>query len=394
MLRQWSLTRPRYRLALAAFLSLIAFAASINLFFAAVVRIGSEYGIRAELLASISSLYFLAFFTVSMLAGYLSERHGTRAVLMGGCVALLVGGVALGFWDSPAVLVPAVMAMGFGGGVLEGMSSALLVQLYPDQERQVVNLSQAAYCCGAILGSLLMGVFLPRGADWRVFFLGVGVLALVNLALYATSRFEGSQVDQGFKLREAASFLRRWSVVQLCLVVFLYVLSESALVGFLNIFLFRFNSAPESIAIQSIAYFWGAMLLGRLLCSLLPEGWSDRGLVFATMTLGAVAVALALLMPDWRYALACFVAAAFFMGGAWPTAVALAGTRHRERSSAVVGATVAIGALGCVASPPIMGISFQLLDPRVVMALPAVPLLLGGLLVLPMSQRAGPKDSE
>jgi fucose permease len=177
-------------------------------------------------------------------------------------------------------------------------------------------------------------------------------------------------------------------VAQLGLVVFFYVLAESALVGFMNIFLFRFSSAPEAVAIQSIAYFWGAMLVGRLLCSSLPEQWSDRWLIFATMILGATTVVLALLVPDWRYALACFVAAAFLMGGAWPTAVALAGTRHRKRGSAVVGATVAIGALGCVVSPPVMGISFQFLDPRLVMAFPAVPLLLGALLILPVPRGA------
>ena len=394
MALQWSLNRPRGRLTLAAFLSLISFAASINLFFAAIVRMGHEIGVRPELLASVSSAYFAAFVVVSILAGYLADRVGARVVLMAGCLALLAGALLLGLSARPAALIPAVVAMGLGGGILEGMSSALLVQLYPDRERRAVNLSQAAYCLGAIAGPLLMGILLPRGVDWRIFFLGVAVLALANLVLYSISRTEAMGQDQGFSPKEAATVLRHWSVAQLCLVLFLYVLAEAALVGFLNIYLFQFSSAPESVAIQSIAYFWAAMLLGRLLCGLLPGRWSDRGLIFTTMALGAAAVAASLLAVDWRYALACFVASAFLMGGAWPTTVALTGARHRRRASTVVGVTVAIGALGCVVAPPVMGGLFQFAAPGLVMALPAIPLLLGGLLALPAPRAVAGADSQ
>ena len=380
----WRLNQPKGRLTLAAFLSLISFAASINLFFAAIVRISGEVGVRPEVLASVASAYFAAFVLVSILAGYFAERVGTRVVLMGGCAVLIAGALLLGVSTHPPALLLAVVAMGTGGGILEGMSSALLVQLYPDRERQAVNLSQAAYCCGAIAGPLLMGILLPRGVGWRVFFLGVAVLAATNLALYAASRFNIGGEAQRFTPKEAAAVLRRWSVAQLCVVVFFYVLAESALVGFLNIYLYQYRSAPEAVAIQSIAYFWAAMLVGRLLCGLLPDRWSERGLIFLTMSLGGAAVAASLLTSDWRYALASFVAAGFLMGGAWPTAVALTGARHRRYASTVVGLTVALGALGCVVAPPLMGSMFQAADSRLVMALPAIPLLVGGLLALPV----------
>jgi fucose permease len=142
------------------------------------------------------------------------------------------------------------------------------------------------------------------------------------------------------------------------------------------------------VAIQAIGYFWAAMLVGRLLCGWLPDHWSERVLISLTMGLGAIAVAASLLAGDWRYALAFFVAAAFLMGGAWPTAVALTGARHRRHASTVVGVTVALGALGCIVAPPLMGAMFQIVDARLVMAMPAIPLLLGALWVLPVPRQA------
>lgn len=379
----------RTRLTLAAFLSQMSFAASINMLFAAMVRMGDELGVRPEMLASITSIYFAGYFVVSMLSGYLSDRYDAKKVLLAGCVLTVLGGLSFAFTSGWTLLLAGVLAMGLGGGVLEGMSAALLTRLYPERERLAVNLAQAGYCFGAIAGPLLMGIFMPRGVNWRVFFLLVAVLGSVNFWLFVASRFAARRKEDRISLEATAATLSQWSVIQLCLVIFLYVLAETALVGFLNVYLFQFNAAPEGIAIQSIALFWGVMLLGRVLCSLLPGRIADRKIVSSTMVLGAAAVAASSQAGDWRSALACFLGAGFFMAGAWPTVVALTAARHRAVSSTVVGVTVAVGSLGCVIAPPIMGLLFQVADPSLVMALPAIPLLLGGLLALQVPRRAG-----
>jgi fucose permease len=204
-----------------------------------------------------------------------------------------------------------------------------------------------------------------------------------------TSRFAARREGYGISLKTTAATLSQRSVIQFCLVIFFYVLAETALVGFLNVYLFEFYAAPEGIAIQSISLFWGVMLVGRVLCGLLPGRIADRKLVSSTMMVGAVMVAASFLAGDWPSALAFFLGAGFLMAGAWPTVIALTAAQHREFASTVVGVTVAIGSLGCVIAPPLMGLLFQVADPALVMAVPAVPLLLGGLLALQVPRKAG-----
>jgi len=379
----------------AALLSLASFAASINLLFAAIVRIGQEFSVKPEILASISSIYFACFFAISLLAGYLSDRYGTRPILSAGSLFTLLGGLTFIFSSTPLSLVAGTIAMGIGGGVIESMSSALLARLFPDRERFAVNLSQAGYCLGAIAGPFLMGIFVPRGVGWRTFFLPVALLGLANFGLFTTSRFPAKPREKPINPQTAIGALRRWSVVQLGIVTFLYVLAETGVVGFLNIYLFEFSRAPEGISIQSISYFWSVMLVGRMLCGLLPGEPDERKLIFSTMTLGAVSIAFSFLSRDWRFSLACFLIAGFFMAGSWPTTIALTAARHRDHASTVVGASVAMGSLGCIVCPPIMGFLFQLTNPALVMGLPAIPLLLGGLFVLhiPPTVERGPSNA-
>ena len=295
--------------------------------------------------------------------------------------------------------------MGMGGGATEGMCTALLARIFPGRERFVVGVSQAGYCFGAILGPFVMGVFLPLGVSWRLFFIPVAVLALVNFLLFATSRYppnEHAQRAAGPEATaaptsnapEAGSLLRGPGVLRWCVIIFLYVLAETALISFVNLYLFEYRAAPERVAIQAIAWFWAVMLVGRLLCSILPATLADRKLIAGAMLSGATAILLSILLPGWPGALAAILAASFLMAGTWPTIVATTARANAGRASAVVGITVAAGSVGCIVAPPIMGLLFDLVPPALAMAAPAVPLLAGGLLAAAAPRRkAGPPRS-
>jgi fucose permease len=174
--------------------------------------------------------------------------------------------------------------------------------------------------------------------------------------------------------------LRRPGVLRWCVVIFLYVMAETALVSFVNIYQFEYRGAPEGAAIQAISWFWAVMLVGRLLCSVLPPALADRKLIAGTMAAGAAALVLTLAMPGWVSALAVLLLASFLMAGAWPTIVAKTARDNAERASTVVGITVAAGSLGCIVAPPVMGLLFGVISPVVAMAAPAIPLLAGSAL--------------
>jgi len=377
----------RRRLVLTALLSLTSFAASINLLFAGLIRMAAEFNTRPEVLAAISSVYFVAFVSVSLVAGFASSRYGTRLPLLLGGMCTCAGGLIFLLGRGPAALVLGALAMGAGGGATEGMCSALLAGLFPGRERFVVSISQAGYCFGAIAGPFLMSIFLPLGVNWRIFFAPVAALALLNVILFAGSRFPSSRPEDQLSPRAAVGVLRRPSVRQWCFVVFLYVLAEAGLTSFLNIYLFEYEGAQEGVAIQAIALFWGVMLAGRLLTGLLPASVADRKLIVGGMSLGAVLVAALLVVSGWGPSLAVILLASFAMAGAWPTAVALTAVENRDVSSTAVGVTVAFGAVGCIVSPLVMGRLFGLVPPAVAMVAPALPLIAGALLALPRPVR-------
>jgi fucose permease len=136
------------------------------------------------------------------------------------------------------------------------------------------------------------------------------------------------------------------------------------------------------------------MLVGRLLCSVLPATLADRKLIAGAMLSGAAAILLTIPSPGWLGALGAILVASFLMAGTWPTIMATTARANASRASAVVGITVAAGSVGCIVAPPIMGLLFDLIPPALAMAAPAVPLLAGGMLAAAAPRRqAGPLEA-
>jgi len=346
---------------------------------------GAEFGVQPEILAAVSSVYFTCFFLVSLVAGYLSDRFGARPVLLAGCTVTAIGGVILTRAGGPMSVVAGCVALGMGGGVIEGMCSALLTRLYPGHERFALNLSQAGYCFGAVAGPFLLAWLVPLGVNWRTCFLLVVLGALANFILFWTSTFPPvphSGAASALVGRRNLANLRRWPAVQLYIAIFLYVFAESGLSGFLTIYLYEYRAAPEAGAIGALAFFWGVMLVGRLVAGSLPPWLPNQVAICVMMVLGGAAVTLSAGMATWVAVLAAFLVASFFMAGAWPTIVALAATRHPTNASTVVGVTVAAGALGCIFSPLLMGRLYGVIGPASAMAWLGLPLIAGGLLVI------------
>ena len=310
----------------------------------------------------------------------------------------MCGGLIFASAHSAAPLVMGAIVMGMGGGATEGMCTALLARIFPGRERFVVSVSQAGYCFGAIIGPLVMGILLPLGVSWRLFFIPVAALALANFVLFATSRYPPNEHSQRAAGPEATpdpashapdtvSLLRGPGVLRWCIIIFLYVLAETALVSFVNLYLFEYRAAPERVAIQAIAWFWAVMLVGRLLCSILPATMADRKLIVGAMLSGATAILLTIPLPGWPGALGAILVASFLMAGTWPTIVATTARANAGRASAIVGITVAAGSVGCILAPPLMGLLFDRIPPALAMAAPAVPLLAGALLAAAAPRR-------
>jgi fucose permease len=366
--------------ACAALASLFAFALSANALPAALLRAAEELAISPESLAGVSSAQFLAFVLTTVAAGLVADVIGKKPVFLSACGLLLAGALVCAGAKTLRAAYAGGVLMGMGGGVLESMACALLADLYPARRKLYLNLSQVVYCAGAIGGSLAMGLLLPLGVSWRLFFVSLGVLSAVLLGLYGMSRIPPPETHERMNLPRLSGLMGRTSFHVPCVALFLYVLPETGMAVYANYYLRLHRAAPEGWAIYSLAAVWGAMAIGRALCALLPERLAYEKTLRILLAAAAAALAAQGLVSDWQTSWGLFALTGFLMSGIWPLMVGMASARNPIHSGTVVGLTCAAGALGGAAAPPLMNALFRLLPPAGVF--PAVALSLAAAAVV------------
>ncbi|HXJ77537.1 MAG TPA: DHA2 family efflux MFS transporter permease subunit [Candidatus Methylomirabilis sp.] len=130
--------------------------------------------------------YLLSNAIVLPLTGWLGTRFGRKRVLMTCMVVFTAASALCGAAGSLSVLVIARVLQGVGGGALQPMAQAILMESFPPARRGV---AMAAFSMGVIVAPILgptIGGWVTDNYSWRwVFYInlpiGLLAMALVNL---------------------------------------------------------------------------------------------------------------------------------------------------------------------------------------------------------------------
>ncbi|HWG85898.1 MAG TPA: MFS transporter, partial [Deinococcales bacterium] len=253
---------------------------------------------------------------VGILGSGLLERLGlsTRARLNLSCVLLAVG--CLGLVLAPAwwfALAAALLAgLGFGG--LDINFNLLFATGFGPRGAAMLNLLNASFGVGAILGPLLVG-FSP-GSDYRWAFGFIGLVAALLLPLV-----HSAGVPRHIPVAEAPPGSRAL-LLAFIVMYFIYVGVEAGTGGWETKHLLSLGVA-EATAKSLPALFWAAITAGRFLAVPLSTRVTPATMVVSCLTLGCACLGLAHVPALAPYA---YTAAGLCLGPVFPTGLAWLGS--------------------------------------------------------------------
>ena len=300
------------------------------------------------------SVYALGSLSSVLLSSSLADRVGKRRVIAAALFVMAAGLIVVPASSSFIPILIGLYLFGFGFAPSEGMSSALLSDENPEKGAAWMNVSQAGFGIGAILGPLLAIAWLSAGNSWHGTFLLGALLALSLLIMVLVSgrgRMAPAHRQPPQKLN-MFGLLKEKRFVFLMVMMFFYLGYESVAPAYIKQY-FIVLGAEESLASLMISLFWGAMILGRLLGSFLvgKEILSIRGYtVFAF--LGILLLILGKTLPLQVTAVALI---GFGCGPVWPMLITLAARLFPLRSGAAVGMMMLASMAGITLFPFLIG---------------------------------------
>jgi len=289
----------------------------------------------------------------SLVFGPVVDRHGYRGLLMAGIVVVLVGLQAIALAPSVTVLAAASLLIGFGGGVLNGGTTALVADI---SARRTAGLSLLGvfFGIGAFGVPLVLGLLLER-FGYSAVVAGIGALLVIPLAFHAAIRFPAPKQPQGVPLRRVAAMARDPALVLLGLILFFESGMEITVGGWTATYFHDELAVDPERALYVLSLYWLGLTGGRLVLPALLRWISPVAALFASLAL-ALAGALTLIGS----ATATPAAAGVLLAGAgfaavFPIILGYVGDRYPEVSGTAFSFVLVVALAGGSTLPYVTG---------------------------------------
>jgi fucose permease len=278
-------TDPR-RVFAAACLGMLLFGVTLTTLGAVLPPLIARYRMEKTDAGSLLASMSLGILAGSLVFGPIVDRFGYRPVLVAGALGVGLGLTAIARAPGFIVLAPAMLAFGFGGGLLNGATNALVSDITPEGRESGLALLGVFFGIGAFGVPLVLGLLL-RWATYTTIVGGLALLVVVPLASFVVVRFPPPKQAQGFPLRRVGTLLGDATLWLVGMMLFLQSGMEITLGGWSAQYVREVLGLGEQQSILVLSLFWVGMVMARLALARLPRSYPA-----ANMLPGFLGVAL------------------------------------------------------------------------------------------------------
>jgi sugar phosphate permease len=352
-------------------------------------EIRSHYSLTLTQIGVILSAVSTGLAATLLLWGIVADRVGERAVLAAGLTGCSVALVAAAYTSTFTGLVLAVTAAGaLGGGTQTASGRAVMSWFGPEERGLALGIRQTAVPLGGAVAATCLPALVQHaglGAAFLALAAGCFLAGILGAVLLRTEPPPAEEIYDARPLRDP----RIW---RLCLSGTCYVVTQTALLGFLVLFLHddRGVSTTAAGAVLAVVQVLGGVAriaVGR---------WSDRRrdrvtpLLRLGLLLAVAATAAALLVGAslWIVIPAFVVAGTLSLAWNGLSFTATAEIAGRARAGSAIGLQQSFLAVGSIVTPIVFATIVHASSWRTAFVLAALSPLAGYALLSPLSARS------
>jgi len=257
-----------------------------------------------------------------------SKRFGRSTLLTFTLCFVFTGYLIAVFLPSWPVVLLCMLLVGIGSGMIEATIGALVIDSVADKKAIAMGRLEVFYGAGALSMPMVIS-YLIAIRRWELTFIAVALMAL--LLSVAWIRFSGANrqwIDTTGAPAAAATGQRTKigggalpMLICSIAVFFIYAGLEMSIVNFLPSILLESMRMDAAIASLSVSFYWGTMVLGRLVCGYLGEKYGySRYLLWCSAATVVSLVGFAL-MKETIGAFAMILLIGLFMSGLFSIAL-------------------------------------------------------------------------
>ena len=341
--------------------------------------------------AQAGSLFLLMTFGIlagSLVFGPMVDRYGYKGMLLLATALIALGLEGIAYASSLGFLRVAIAMIGFGGGIVNGGTNALVADISAVERGANLNLLGVFFGIGAV-GVPFALATLTGQFEHATLVASVGALVLVPFLLIAATAFPSPKQVQGFPIAAAGRIARDPLILLMGFMLFLESGMEITVGGWTSTFVNEELALDQHRALIVLSLYWLGMMLARLALGTVLKGVAPVKAMYTCIAFG-MAGALALLTTRNPHIAGVSV---FMLGigfaATFPTVLGFVGARYAELSGTAFSLVIAMALCGGMLLPWLAGVLGGVYGMRGSFVIVPVALATLAILLVILSRRLG-----
>ncbi|MCR5709226.1 MAG: MFS transporter [Bacteroidales bacterium] len=303
-------------------------------------KLGAVVGEGALTLPSTMSIGILL---GTVIFGPVVDRFGYKWLLVVSSVLALAGIQGLARFAQLPLLHGSMFCLGVGGGILNGLTNAVVSDIYDDRRRGGrLGVLGAFYCIGALLWTLL-NYFIP---DYSIPLNAISIVMALFIVFFCVTAFPKAKPAGSVSLSKSLGLLKYPALLLFAIVLFFESGFEGCSGSFTVEFFNQTTPLDTKAATLAMTWFTIGMMAGRFPLGAIQRKLGDLGTLYTYLgvALGGVVLFTCCDSALWAYVAMALIG--FGVGATFPVVLGFIGGAFRDLSGTAMSIAIFIALLG------------------------------------------------
>lgn len=238
--------------------------------------------------STVASLLPFGIMLGSLVFGPIIDRYGYKILIIASTLLTVLGLEILAFADSVSVVRLSIFIIGFGGGILNGLSNALVSDASTDKNRgSNLSILGIFFTLGAITIPLIYA-WLSKSYSYVPIVAGAGLIMALFSMVYVTIHFPKGKFKEGAPTVKIGKLIMEPTLLLLSFILFFQSGVEGISSSWTPNFLEQIKEFTKENALYALSFVVFGMGIGRILLSLLLRVVNSRIILYVSMVIAAV----------------------------------------------------------------------------------------------------------
>ena len=279
----------------------------------------------------------------TVIFGPVVDKSGYKGLLIISSVLALAGVQGLARFTQLPLLHAAMFCLGLGGGILNGLTNALVSDIYDDDKRGGrLGVLGAFYCIGALLWTLL-NYFIP---NYEVPLNAISVVMGLFIVFFCVTAFPQAKPSGSVSINQSLGLLKYPALLLFSVVLFF----ESGFEGCSGSFTVEFfnQTTPMGTKAATLAMTWFTigMMAGRFPLGAIMRRLKALGTFYSYLSVALAGVVVYTLCDGAVGAYVSMALIGFGAGATFPVILNYIGGMFRQQSGTAMSIAIFIALLG------------------------------------------------